>query len=414
MRRHLRRRPWHLLEQHQEEPIGLPWAPNRIHLEVDRSGPAVHLDPHRFPARGTALFARLAHGRAQLRKEALACHLHQIEAGGAGGRLQIRAGVTAELQHLHLVADQHPRRRIFGLDDAIGLLEGIEFGFDPAAELFVGRDRRSRRSLRQGHVETRPSRRFLSLVDLALLVQQVEMTGIVADSLRCSQHQQAVRLERVVEHEQDPALHDRPQVDQQVATTDQVQPGKGRILDQVVLGEDAQIAHRPADLILSALHPHKKALEAVRRYVQRDVLRIPARARPLDGRLADVRAEDLDRHGEAPGAEKLEQAYGDRVGLLARGAPWNPDADGRLRRAIVDDRREDDRFQRLEGAAVAQETRHVDQDVVIESLHFTGVVAQMTDVDLRLLDLVQDHPTLDATPDGRVFVMSEIGAEGAA
>ena len=38
----------------------------------------------------------------------------------------------------------------------------------------------------------------------------------------------------------------------------------------------------------------------------------------------------------------------------------------------------------------------------------------MTDVDLRLLDLVQDHPTLDATPDGRVLVMSEIGAEGAA
>src|SRR5437867_8406673 len=102
-----------------------------------------------------------------------------------------------------------------------------------------------------------------------------------------------------------------------------------------MLGEDAQIAHRPADLILSAFHPHKKTSEAVRRDVQRDVLRIPARARPLDGRLADIRAEDLDRRGEAPGAERLEQAKGDGVGLLARGAPRNPDADRYLRRVIV-------------------------------------------------------------------------------
>src|SRR5438093_13391812 len=109
-----------------------------------------------------------------------------------------------------------------------------------------------------------------------------------------------------------------------------------------MLGEDAQIAHRPADLILSAFHPHKKTSEAVRRDVQRDVLRIPARARLFDGRLADVRAEDLDWRGEAPGAEKFEQANGDRVGLLARGASWNPDADRCPRRAIVDDPRRDE------------------------------------------------------------------------
>lgn len=128
----------------------------------------------------------------------------------------------------------------------------------------------------------------------------------------------------------------------------------------------------------------------------------------LDGRLADVGGEDLNRDAARLVAEEFEQHDRDRVGFLARGAARHPDADRLLAVAHLHDAREDLLHQRGERVGLAEEARHVDQDVLVERDDLGLVLFEERDVVLELRDLVEDHPSLDPPHDRRHLVALEI------
>ena len=89
-----------------------------------------------------------------------------------------------------------------------------------------------------------------------------------------------------MEHREDVLLNG-PQIDQDIAATDQVQLRKRRILDQVVLGKDAHLAQALVDLI-AAVDLRETAVEALEGKVRSNVLEELAGACLFDGRRADI------------------------------------------------------------------------------------------------------------------------------
>ena len=85
----------------------------------------------------------------------------------------------------------------------------------------------------------------------------------------------------------------RPQVNQQVAATDQIQFGERRVLRHILAREDAEIANGFTDLVATFL-PDEEPLQPRRRDIPRDAGGINALTRFLDGLIADVRGENLD------------------------------------------------------------------------------------------------------------------------
>src|SRR5207245_5119212 len=99
----LRGRTRPLLEQDEEKLSGEVGSPDRMDAQVDDLEPVARLDPNPFPAHRSAPLAGLVDGPTQVAEQPFTGHLHHVEAGGARGRLQIVAGVPAELQDLHSV-----------------------------------------------------------------------------------------------------------------------------------------------------------------------------------------------------------------------------------------------------------------------------------------------------------------------
>ena len=77
---------------------------------------------------------------------------------------------------------------------------------------------------------------------------------------------------------------------------------------------------------------------------------------------------------------------------------------------MLDDPGKDFLLQDLEGFRVAEETGHVDQDVLIQVLHFRRVLAQILRVLLQPVQLVQDHAAPDAASQRVGLVQTEVNA----
>ena len=80
------------------------------------------------------------------------------------------------------------------------------------------------------------------------------------DALRDPEHQKATAVQGVIEEREHFFLQHKPQINQQIAATDQVQFGEGRVLGYVVLGKNAHIADGFADLV-SLLDFREKATQ---------------------------------------------------------------------------------------------------------------------------------------------------------
>src|SRR5262249_8066930 len=124
-------------------------------------------------------------------------------------------------------------------------------------------------------------------------VHRQEQVGERANRLGGAQQQEAARIQPVVQHGQHALLQGHVEIDQDVPATDQVEPGEGRIDGQVVPGEDAQIAHRLADLVV-AIDLGEEAAQPVGGDVQLDVVHVDAGAGLFQGGLVDVGGQDLD------------------------------------------------------------------------------------------------------------------------
>ena len=216
-----------------------------------------------------------------------------------------------------------------------------------------------------------------------------------------------------MEHPHQPFLKRAAQIDQHVAADDQIEPGKGRIARQVLAGENAQVAHLLVDPV-AAIHPVEKSPQPLRRDILRDRCRIRPRPRKINRRFADVGRENLNRNRRVIRSQELHQRDGHRIRFLAGGTSRRPDANRTVPlRAFLTRRYQGGKYdlsECVEGFALAEKARHVNQKIRVKRLDLVGVLLNELQILLDAGDLVQHHPPLQSPADRRLLVMSEIDA----
>lgn len=73
---------------------------------------------------------------------------------------------------------------------------------------------------------------------------------MLAYRLDAAQKQHASFTQREMEQCDNLLLHLGPQIDQQIAAAHQIQPGKGRVGDQVLIGEHDRFAQQLVDVVV--------------------------------------------------------------------------------------------------------------------------------------------------------------------
>ena len=226
-----------------------------------------------------------------------------------------------------------------------------------------------------------------------------------------AEQQPAVRLQCEVEKRDELLLQFRAQVDQHIAAADQIEFGKGRVFDDVLLGEHQQVTDGFIDAIGAANgFGGEKARQAFGRKIGGDAGRIAAGAGGGDGPAVDVRGEQLHREAGLDRLHVLDQQDGDRVGLLAGGTARGPDADHRTGRFACKERGDDRVLQHLKNIRVAEELGDTDEHVTKQRLHLGRSPLEIFDVVVDPLDLVDGHAALDAAVDGARFVLGKVVA----
>ena len=109
----------------------------------------------------------------------------------------------------------------------------------------------------------------------------------------------------------------------------------------------------------------------------------------------------------------FEENNADGIDFFARGTSGNPHADRAiLGLAIAEQIREHLFAQRPVGLGVAEESCHVDQNVLVELIELAGSALYVAQVVVQLFKLVKHHPALDAALQGRLFVVREVHPRG--
>ena len=392
-------------------------GPDRDHFEADLPGVAIRPDSDALRLDRRSASGRLLDGDSEGGRQPFPRHPEEVEARDARGGLEIRARLSSELHDLH-VGVHHDRRRRVSPQDAVGL--PIDRSVLPANG--VRRRRRPAGVLRraspiaEGDAEPQVDRgRRLPRVDLVCPVDDREEVGEPPDALGNAELEKAGGLQGVVEDREDALLQRGAEVDQHVAATDEVELGERRVPRQVLLREYTGLPDRLADLI-AAVRGHEEALQPLGRDLVLDALGERAGPGAGDRGSAEVGREHLDRQDAPRLPEELHQGDDQRVRLLPRGAARHPDPDRLVGGPLLQESREDAPPEGRVTFRVPEESRHLDQDVVVERLGLPGRLPEKTDIRLEVVDLLEQHAAGDPAPHGAWLVLREIdagrGAEG--
>ena len=232
------------------------------------------------------------------------------------------------------------------------------------------------------------------------------MHGFATHPFGRAQEQVAAGAQGIVEQRQYLRLQIFVQIDQQVAAGDQVDPRKGRIAQHRMQRETHPVAQLRRDL-----HQRVAMCGIGRAHLLGDVGqgadRIGAGAGDLDHLLVDVAGEHGEAGPQPGGAHFRIDQHRDGVGLLAGRAAGDPDA--QLLSVGGRDHRADRLFaQGLEHLGVAEEPRHVDQELVQQRLAFVGMALQMAQIVARAGNVEDLQPPADAPHQRRHLVAREI------
>jgi hypothetical protein len=159
-----------------------------------------------------------------------------------------------------------------------------------------------------------------------LAVDRREQAAVPADGLGRSEKQKAVLAQGVVEQRQEPGLQIRSQVNQDVATGDQIEARERRIGDHTLDGEHAHGTQALGHAVEPVL-AHEEALDPLARHVRERRRGIQTRTRARERGLVDVSGEDLRLQGVLPLLQLLEEQDPDGVRFFSGAAARDPHPD---------------------------------------------------------------------------------------
>src|ERR1039458_9780681 len=324
---------------------------------------------HREVAVGFHAQARAAHcpgcprgfvqGRGQVAPQPFAGHLQDVvDSSLARGRFQVQAGAAVEVEDVALASDKRGGRGHLLQERLFGQLAQRRFS---AAGHVSGGPRDSHIYRRHGRQKPAQNRALcavkilLALIQLRFAVERGKKTAKLAHRLRSAQEEKTARVERVVEQGNERLLQVLADIDQQVAATDQVEFGKRRVFDHVLLGKDQQVADAFVDAIGAAAGlGREEPGQPLRREVGGDAGRIEAGAGRGNRLTVNVGGEDLHRETLLHRHLTLGQQDGDGIGFLAGGAAWRPDANHGACGLAGKELRDDLFLERLKGLRIAE------------------------------------------------------------
>ena len=220
-----------------------------------------------------------------------------------------------------------------------------------------------------------------------------------------------MRAEGEVEVGEDAGLCIGVEVHEHVAADEQVEPGDGSVLHQVVAPED----HRAAQVVAEDVAAHQR-LEVPLPAVGGDGAHLVGAVAALAGLgqrlLVDIGRVDLHPPAEVVLPERLGQEDGDRVRLLPRRAARTPDAKGLVGALPVDDAGDDGLGQVVPSGFVAEEPGDVDEDGVEEQGELVGVHLEEVHVLGVGVDPHLGQSLVDATLQARPLVPGEVEPAG--
>src|SRR5579863_1069271 len=262
------------------------------------------------------------------------------------------------------------------------------------------------------------SRGILLLVDAVLLVHWREVLGKSSKTLGAAEQQEAVRSERVMQSGNHPLLQDRAKINEQITAADQVEIGKGRVLCDVLLGKNAHFADGLNNLV-SAVDSQEEPAQTFGRDAGDQGLRVETGAGTVERTFADIGGENLEGGGAeaglgGPGGLKpqvFEHGHGQRVGFLAGGASGHPNS-YRAAAGVVAEQGGQNVFAKgLESFGIAEEAGHMNENVLVEFLDFSGSVAGVAHVVFEFFEFAQDHATLDAALERSLLVVGKVDSD---
>ena len=308
---------------------------------------ALDLDP------GTA---RLFDGALQIEEETVTGHFEQTQARLAWSELEEGARAAATLQNFQLVVHHDGGRRITGQQKTVG----FTLEFERHRENLGHARGRSRdvdqvdlpRRLPHRETEADSARDHSLTVDFLFLFDHVEQFRTRSQqTLGIADHKKSAGIQGIVKNGDNPLLQGLAQIDHNVAATHQVHAGKGRIAEDILRGENAEVADGFADLVTTVGLVEETA-QAARADIGLDTFLVVGGAGALNRGFTEVGAEYLDGNVCGSVAKKFDQRDGVGVSLFAGGAARHPDADRGRGRAGFEQRWIDDLLENLEGVRV--------------------------------------------------------------
>ena len=150
-----------------------------------------------------------------------------------------------------------------------------------------------------------------------LFVNEREEVRVAAHAFRRAQHKIAIRVQGIMENWNALSLQLWAKIDKNVATRNEIDTGKRRVLADVLPSESAHITDAAADLVVSICRPRKKATKPGGGDTFGDRFRINSRSGLGDDLFAHICAEDLRANIVTAFAQRLENCNRHRIDLLA-------------------------------------------------------------------------------------------------
>ena len=197
------------------------------------------------------------------------------------------------------------------------------------------------------------------------LRDRLKLVAGAGHGFRRAEKQDTALAQGEMEQRKDALLHLGPQVDQEIAATDQIEARKRRIGHHVVDREHdrrAELARHPVAMIF----PGEEAAQPVGRHVSVDRRRVKPFAGGRDGVSVDIRGENLQLQPAPRRRDLLQEQHGDGIGFLAGAAARHPDPDRPVRRMRPREFGNDCLRQHIEGLLVAEKPRDVDEQIIGE------------------------------------------------